>query len=155
MNTLRYSEKLSGLWAVLCCLSFILLWGCDHRPRLVIEGGTVPTFKVEGRGSIQAISVYGPDVQNPDTGKGGASPMKIYWQITPTEDYDVERLAQSGGVVYGQVPTGFKQVLPENGAPPRALVENGHLTFSLRLKAGSGVGAGFRIHNGRAVIDGS
>ena len=112
-------------------------------------------FKLEGRGRIQVIVVYGPDLEKPDPREAGSRSTKVYWQIAPTEDYDVERLAKSGGLVYGQVPKGFKQVLPENGAAPRPLLENEHFTFSLRLVKGSGVGAGFTIHNGKVGVEGS
>ncbi len=105
-------------------------------------------FKVEGRGSIQVIDVYGPDLENTKTAAGTPS-MKTYWEIAPAEDWDVERLAKTGGVVYGQVPQGFKQVIPENGAPPRPLSENEHFTFRLRVANASGVGAGFTIHDGK------
>ena len=140
---------------MLLCFSLTFLLGCDHRPKLAIEGGTVPLFKVEGRGSIQVINIYGPDIGNANTQDAGSRSTKTYWQIAPMEEYDVERLEKSGGLVYGQLPKGFKQVLPENGAAPRPLLESQHYTFSLRLVKGSGVGAGFSIHNGKVGIEGS
>jgi hypothetical protein len=154
MNRREYFKKLSQIYSVLLCFFLTFLLGCDYRPKLSIEGGSVPLFKVEGRGSIQVINIYGPNVENPNTQAAGSRSTKTYWQIAPMEDYDVERLAKSEGLVYGQVPKGFKQVVPENGAAPPPLLENQHYTFSLRLVKGSGVGAGFTIHNGRVGVEG-
>lgn len=155
MNRRNYFKKVLRVCGGLLCFSLTFLLGCDHRPIVVVEGGAVPLFKVEGRGSIQVIRIYGPDVENPGNGDAGSRSTKTYWQIETTEDYDVERLAKSGGLVYGQVPKGFKQVLPEKGAAPGPLSENKHFTFSLRLVKGGGVGAGFTIHDGKVGVDGS
>jgi hypothetical protein len=73
---------------------------CDHPPRVAIEGGVVPTFKVSGRGRIGVISINGPDFGNPKSGEAGSRYMKPYWQIAPTGEFDIHQLKNAGGLVY-------------------------------------------------------
>ena len=137
------------------CVTGAFLLACDHPSRVDIEGGVVPTFKVFGRGRIEVISVNGPDFRNPKSGEAGSRYMKPYWQIAPTGEFDIQQLENGGGLVYGQVPTGFRQVFPEPGTAPQPLLTDELFTFDLRVANGTGAGVRFVIHNGKAAVEGS
>jgi len=122
----RYLRRGIGLSALGICV----LVACDYRPTVTIEGGLVPKFTLTGRGLLHIIEIDGPDFDRPNGLGAGSRYMKPYWQIVPLKDYDVGTLEKHGPLVYGEVPEGFRQVIPENGAPAPPLVENELLTFS-------------------------
>ena len=126
---------------------------CDHRPKVVIEGGETPRFNLTGEGKIQVITVSGPDLERPAPKVGQSQLMKPYWVIVPNGDYDLRSL--DGPIVYGQVPKGFHQNFPANGVPPQTLFESGLFTFQLSIADGKGLGVRFTIHEGEVLIEGS
>jgi len=126
---------------------------CDHRPRVMIVGGAVPTFKLTGRGGVQVLSVVGPDFAQP--AMNGNYYTKLYWKIAPKEGYDINTPASLGDLVYGHLPNGFRQVYPENGESAPVLPEDQFLSFSLRCADGSALGVRFVIHNGKVDTEGS
>src|SRR2546421_6445639 len=126
---------------------------CDHRPRVMIVGGAVPTFKLTGRGGVQVLSVDGPDFARP--AMNGNYYTKPYWQIAPKEGYDINTPASLGDLVYGHLPNGFRQVYPENGESAPVLPEDQFLSFGLRCADGSALGVRFVIHNGKVATEGS
>lgn len=153
-SNLEQSRWLFSLLLASCVLPAFVS-GCNQRPRVVVEGGSAPLFKVAGRGSIQVITVSGPDFDNPNSRDAGSRYMKPFWQIVAQPGHDIALVEQSGGIVYGKVPDGFKQVFPQNGATPQPLVENELFTFDLRLGNGDAIGKRFVIHNGMAAVEGS
>jgi hypothetical protein len=138
----------------LFCL-FAAFYGCNSRPKVTIEGDTAPRFKIAGQGSVQTLTVSGPDFNNPHSSNPGSRYMKPYWQIVAQGARDIALLEASGGIVYGKVPNGFKQTFPENDGAPQPLSENELFTFDLRLADGQAVGMRFVIHNGKASSEGS
>jgi hypothetical protein len=154
---LRRVEQSRWRFSVLLafCVVATFFSGCNQRPQVVIEGGSVPLFKVTGRGSIQVITVSGPDFDNPNSRDAGSRYMKPFWQIVAQPGHNIALVEQLGGIVYGKVPDGFKQVFPPNGATPQPLVENELFTFDLRLGNGEAIGNRFVIHNGRVAVEGS
>jgi hypothetical protein len=137
-----------------CVLATFFL-ACDQRPQVNIEGGSTPLFKVAGQGSIQVVTVSGPDFDNPNSRNAGSRYMKPFWQIVAQPGHDIALVEKSGGIIYGKVPDGFKQIFPQNGARPQPLVENELFTFDLRLGNGEAIGKRFVIHNGKAAVEGS
>jgi len=143
----------SKSYIVLLVLFAPLFSGCDSQTHVTIEGGAIPVFTVTGRGNIRVITVSGPDFANPKRGEPGSYYVKPYWEIAPQSEYDVRRLENSGGLVYGKVPDGFRQVVPAQDAPPQPLPEDEFLTFQLRVANANGVGVRFVIHNGKPAIE--
>jgi len=133
------------------------LGGCNHRPKVLIEGGRVPRFNLMGQGKIQVITVSGPDLERQALRERVGQPqlMKPYWEIVPNGDYDLRNLEKRGPLVYGQVPEGFKQNYPADGAAPQELYESGLFTFQLRIADGNALGVRFTIHEGEALTEGS
>jgi hypothetical protein len=138
---------------LLCALLMLWVGGCDHRPRLSIEGGTVPRFNLMGRGNIQIIVINGPDLARQPVGADLPQPMKVYWELVPNGDYDLRNLEERGPLIYGQVPEGLRQNYPPNGVPPEALFEKGLFTFQLRTANGDALGARFTIHEGKVLTE--
>jgi hypothetical protein len=149
------SETASFRLATLLLTCLCLLIACEHRPNVAIEGGEVPLFKLSGRGAITVISVDGPDFERSKEAEPGSRYMKPYWQIAPTEQFDVRTFESLGGLEYGKVPAGFRQIVPEGAKPAPALHENELLTFGLRTIDGGAIGVRFVIHNGKVAIEGS
>lgn len=98
----------------------------------MIEGGAAPRFSLTGRGEIQVITVSGPDLKH-QAQQGSSNddlpqPMKPYWEIVPKSNLDLHDLEKRGPLVYGQIPEGFRQNYPANGAAPPALFDGGLFT---------------------------
>jgi len=155
MNTNTRTGPVSWHCIALFFVFGLLVSGCNSQTHVTIEGGATPAFMVTGRGNIQVITVSGPDFANPKNGEPGSRYTKPYWEVAPKGEYDVSRLEKSGGLVYGRVPDGFRQVVPENDATPPPLPEDEILTFELRVANANGVGVRFVIHNKKSVIEGS
>ena len=136
-------------------LLLVLLCSCDDRPRLTIDGGTNPTFKLSGNGKIAFIRVSGPDFENPNRLESGSRYTKPYWQIAPESNGDTVEVAKVPFIIYGQVPKGFKQIYPEHGAVPEPLLEDEFFSFELRGPNTGGLGVRFVVHSGKVAIEGS
>ena len=153
-NHIKVSRTRSLILSLLC-ISATIFSGCDQRPQVTIEGGALPVLKLTGPGAVELLTISGPDFENPNSWGTGNRYSKPYWQIVPEGDYDIALLESLGSIAYGQVPKGFKQIYPENGAEPQPLMENELFTLDLRLTNGEAVGHRFVIHNGKAVVEGS
>src|SRR5258707_6454428 len=105
-NNFNHRRPLKKSILVLLALLLVLLCSCDDRPRLTIDGGTNPTFKLSGNGSIASIKVSGPDFENPNRLGSGSRYTKQYWLIVPESNGDTLEVAKVPFIVYGQVPKG-------------------------------------------------
>ena len=109
------------LWIILT-LGTVLV-GCIHfgsyKTEIKVAGGNTPTFGLSGSGKILKFTINGPR-QRP----GDGPEAYTVWEFRPignTDDLDV--LDRLKTVQYGVVPTGYKQLYPENNLPPPSLVE--------------------------------
>jgi hypothetical protein len=134
-------------------LLLVLLGSCDNRPRLTIDGGTNPTFKLSGNGEIAFIKVSGPDFENPNRLDSGSRYTKQYWLIVPESNSGTLEVAKVPSIVYGQVPKGFKQIYPEHGAVPEPIIEDEFFSFELKGANKGGLGVRFVVHNGKVDIE--
>jgi hypothetical protein len=155
MILMKVKQSCGRFFVLALCILATFFSGCGQRPRVNIEGGSAPLFKVVGRGSIQVVTVSGPDFDNPNSRDAGSRYMKPVWQIVAQSSYDIALIEKSGGIIYGKVPDRFKQIFPRNGAAPQPLIENELFTFDLRLGNGEAIGKRFVIHNGKAAVEGS
>src|SRR5687768_8529516 len=74
---------------VLVCLFAASFFGCNTRPHVTIEGNTAPRFNLSGQGSIQILTVSGPDFDNPNSRGPGSRYMKPFWQIVAEGDVEI------------------------------------------------------------------
>jgi hypothetical protein len=99
-----------------------VIWAKEEEVRATkvrIEGTTQPLFLLSGTGTLAHLVIYDTRVSNADQEQSCA-----LWEIEPVEGYSKgRRLEQIGDLRYGQVPSGYRQVCPENDDAPPALVK--------------------------------
>lgn len=132
--------------SVLFLLLGSLAVSCTGRQTsVVIKQGNPQQFIISGHGLLDVFAVNGPDPKRP-------SYMKIYWEIAPLEDFDVIRFREQGPIIYGQVPSGFRQVNPPQGEPP-PITEGSPYGVQLAIRNGGGVNMLFAVHEGKIVTE--
>ena len=95
------------------------------------------------------LTVTGPDPERePATGLDRLTPLKVYWEIASTQGVQMKDV---GPVTYGQVPAGFVQIEPRNGAPSSELVETHVYNLRLSVDGGHGFNSYFMIRDGMVV----
>src|SRR5258706_7668862 len=97
--------KIIAVGLVVSCLAA----SCTLRGNSVrIEQGNPQQFFISARDLLDVFTISGP------TPSGG---MDKYWVIAPLDpNFESGRLTEP--IVYGRVPSGFRQVAPLNGQPP-------------------------------------
>ena len=143
MRLYRESALLLLLTSVAVCV------GC-RRPaaRVALSGEQSPlTFVLEGDGDLHVkfVRVDGP-YTTPSLEDPGAG---ILWHIMRA-DYTYPRLSEVPPVSYGRVPAGWRQEIPEAGAP-RRLEEGSIYIISVIVDMERAVTRCVRIQGGRAV----
>jgi hypothetical protein len=135
--------------SVLLLISLIaVMSSCAQRQtNVTIEAGDPLRFAVSGKGIVEYFSVSG--VNSPNA-------LHMYWQIAPIKDTDLTSLERIGPIVYGKVPSGFRQVVPEHGEPqPIRQDEQGGLYWlSLEIRNGPGAGKKFAFRDGKILVEG-
>jgi len=121
---------------------------CERETTVRLEGDNPPVFAISGSGNLAALTIYGPEVeqaQEPfaDTG--------AIWKIVPDLGYlkgtNVERLRS---ITYGVIPKGYKQVIPQSGAPAQ-LVSGKRYSYWFDTTNAPHAGGSFEIRDGRAI----
>ena len=122
---------------------------CERKTRVTLGGNNPPTFTLSGSGRLGELIIFAPEqekVSDPfDT-------THARWQIA------AEKGGESGAslvdelktVTYGVVPSGYKQVKPDSGAP-QALVEGRRYRYWFVTVNAPHAGGYFEIRDGKAA----
>lgn len=128
-------------------LIVISMSSCEARQTHVgIKQGTPQEFIISGHDFLDDFVVSGPDSQR------GAPYSKVYWEIAPLQDFDVISFRELGPIIYGKVPPGFRQVIPEKGEPP-AITDGWPYGVQLAIRNGGGVNMLFSVKGGKIVTE--
>jgi hypothetical protein len=134
-------------------LSF-LLPSCERNPKVAIEYGAPPRFLLSGPGTLKYFVISGPDLKHDASNRqGDGDHLQLrndYWKLIPSEAARNQSLDEIGSIVYGQVPAGFIQVLPEHG-PPLPLVEGDLYNVHLEPNDSYSFNTFFSIRDGKVL----
>jgi hypothetical protein len=120
---------------------------CEVPTKLSMREGLPPTFLVTGNGILTSIRVRGPNKQRDAMGED----QYLYWVIE-LKDYDGSQVVgRLGSVKYGEIPKGYVQIYPENGATP-PLNENEHYSVHFVTTDAPHDDGYFMVHDGRVVF---
>lgn len=137
----------------LLLLPFLLL-GCERNPKVTIEYAAPPRFLLSGPGTLNYFVISGPDLERDAANRQGDRdylPLRNdYWKLIPSETARNKPLDEIGSIVYGQVPAGFIQVLPEHGPPP-PLVEGDLYNVHLEPNNSYSFNTFFSIRDGKVL----
>jgi hypothetical protein len=132
------------LATALAVMMAVISMACERATTISFEGGNPPKFVLTGSGSLGLLRVIGPDKQRDVFGENAF----LYWAIKPTTKDSDRSVEKMGPVTYGQVPSGYKQVYPEEGnAPP--LVEGRIYSVKIDAYNAPGVIKDFTIRDGK------
>lgn len=144
-------ELMRLIKSILIPLLGAMVISCGQRQTsVVIKQGNPQRFIVSGSGFLDVFSVSGP-VRRCEAGWGKErlTPMERYWEIAPLADFDVSEFKQP--IIYGSVPTGFRQVTPANGDPP-PICAGGPYSVQLAIRNGGGVNMLFAVYEGGRIL---
>lgn len=144
-------ERLTGILAIVTILILVTISGSylltPYATKIRLSGGSIPTFKVSGRGEIVNLTIRGPR-QRP----GEEEAAWILWKLVPTSFTDnLDDLNTIGSIKYGEVPKGYRQIYPENNAPPPALVEGQHYWLGIFTNEAPWGQIAFEFRGGQVV----
>jgi len=139
----KHRDKLAS--RALLSLSLVLsaFAACEHDTKLTIEGNP-PRFIMKGNGSLRSLRVRGPNKQRSIDGEDAF----IYWRIT-SEGGTAQSVGDIGMITYASVPTGYKQIYPENRRPAPSLVEGERYYVRVDTANANGAEKFFVIRNGK------
>ena len=130
--------------AFIGCSSF---W--SYKTNIKVIGGSIPDFELSGSGTMIDFTIDGPK-QRPGEGPEAF----IAWKLIPINtagDSDLGALDDIGSIKYGAVPKGYKQVYPENNAPPLPLKEGESYMLQVMTNNAPWGQMAFEIRSGKAV----
>jgi hypothetical protein len=118
------------------------LTACERRLTVMMDGKVPPAFTFDGNGDIQRVFIY-------QVTKDGKVPPKgsEFWVIVPTNTVVASRCPP---IIYGVVPDGFVQRIPQTGAPPK-LEEGQTYGFGAVTTEAPGGDMWFTIQAGKSI----
>jgi hypothetical protein len=92
-------------------LALCLLLGtaCSRPANVGLEGNNPPTFTFSGNDKLRVFEIY--EVKSRD---GGGECLCLVWSVADWSEN--KSLGELGSIKYGEVPQGWKQLYPSNGA---------------------------------------
>jgi hypothetical protein len=139
----------NALLLFLSCLWLLALLGCEVGTSVTIEGG--PSFSFGGSGRLVSFNVYAPE-----PGHRIATPLDakaLVWSIEPVSSSPSGAFVTGMSLVYGKVPTGYVQKVPNSGAAGRLI--SGQVYYFVAEATGASGSHGFFYvdKNGPIPID--
>jgi hypothetical protein len=126
----------------LCCCLIACLAACERPITVALDGKNPPTFKFDGHGELQSISLYEL------TASGKLPPRgSELWEIRPLGPL---KTGSSPSITYGIVPPGFTQIKPSSG-DPLPLKEGHTYGFGATTTNVPGTDIWFTVHNGQTT----
>ena len=116
-----------------------LLLACEVDTRVNIDGKNPPSFRFSGSGGITLFRI----VEDPAPGLQFLD-ATVLWELKPTSELSVVRMADLPTITYGTVPPGFVQTKPEAGSPPALEDEKTYDAWAPSHNANGG-GQWFRV----------
>jgi len=135
-------------------LSIIATTGCNNaffeeRTKIaIVNDASPPSFEFSGSGVILRIFFYGPYASiNTKEIETNLSKPSI-WEIDPPAKTEMTKIPV---VSYGILPSGFTQIRPSEGTPPKLIDEQCYRIIATTIGANEG-SLHFCIRNGKAVV---
>jgi hypothetical protein len=139
-------------YSILILIIAVTLLSCVYRPSVIIKQGDPQQFILSAKGILDVFSVSGPVSRcTAEWNKDRLPRMERYWEIAPLKDFDVSEFRNRGPIVYGTVPTGFRQVTPVQGSPP-PICEGGPYSVQLAIRNGGAVNMLFAVYKGGKIV---
>lgn len=95
-------------------LLVLCFYGCEDVIRISLVDDAVPTFEFRGSGYVDMFMVVESEEGQEQKPFGDKS--RVLWEIFP--DSTKAGTLPVPRIVYGKVPAGFHQTIPESGPPP-------------------------------------
>src|SRR5689334_1804642 len=118
MSFFRHLSSSQRLFLSVLILLVTCHIGCQLDPKVSIDGQNPPTFKLSGTGNLYYFWVVemGTEDQFASFHPESRETDPI-WKVVPNTGTS-DRIAELPSIRYGDVPPGFKQIVPESGPPP-------------------------------------
>lgn len=122
--------------------------GCEIHTTVRLEGSNPPTFSLHGSGRLTEVRIY-----SSKEGEFGSlyDDSAVLWSIvaeTPPGGY----LRDVPAIVYGTVPKGYRQIVPEDSVRPLPLEEGVLYRYWFVTANAPGALAEFTIRDGRPIV---
>ena len=134
---------------LLASVAASLLWPKEAKLaiRITLGGGNPPVFVLSGGGALAHLLVYGSKQREVASDRSFA-----LWEIEPINGYQKGReIKDIGSIKYGVVPEGYRQIYPEDGAPPRDLLPGNKYEYWFDTTNAPHARSYFVIRGGKAV----
>jgi hypothetical protein len=138
--------KILALLLVLCFFS-----ECERRTEVSVEGGNPPRFVLKGSGRLGEVRIFGPEEET----IAQSDPFDdryALWEIEPETEGETAAtpVEELGSMTYGVVPSGYKQIKPKTGPPPKLEFGKRYRYWFVTVNAPHAAGY-FEIKDGKAI----